>query len=1452
MAFDWESAKPVDSQENQKNSSFDWSSARAVEDSQNSVYLPEKDRAYNMPSTVDAQEADFLTKTQFETKSPTEFFGMVALDLGKSAIKNMAKGLAAHIVSSPTETVGGLIQEYGENMGKKTPTSEALNFFLPGQRHLFKLLADHTKIDEGIAELGKKIIAKSQSTVKNLNLQKGDGKVGGFFHDVGQGVGSLFSAIGLTMVTKNLSAASAYFGFLQKSQVYQEARKAGKDSVDSSTISNLAGMAESGLEFIGNKFFFSAMAGSSRMARVSKRIASEAMQEMSQQAAEESITQSSGVRQKDIEGAVGRTLYAGVIGAVVAAPTSIAADAPINRISKLVDAQMKQDQVPNEIRPIIKKNIMKSIEGGLAQNIAQDLFSKETSPLSESPIEGKKVAEFIQEKNSQFDFLYELKAETQNNINDSKNPNDVLVPAQADNQAIQKEQAQGRLANLDSKISNIDSEINYLNKQVESDLALRKKDLKNSIKEAQANLDLRVAEGKPTQSIRSKILSLQDKLNAIEPSKKIIDKINKLSNKRDVFDEERARLVTEQKISASPKEDITIKAKVLADLGVSINKASIQSFQKGAELGRRVTEDTIKAAQSDLVNMIQKSGLEAKDKAKFLTTIKNTNDFKKLSKAIPRVNQKIANLMESSRRSQLRESIKTLLSSIKPVSQSGKPVGKFTADVQEVLETMKQAFSLKKDEARARLEANISRYEDTSQIPDASIALENAILGIVADYSGTSSDFMEQVLFELQTVKETGLLGKYLKDMARADLYHNLRQDALEAIVGDKPVSKTKIKGKLDKLQEKLSFAVHTNTGWDDVLDFLSQDDSVSRQMQSKLNKIADVFKTQNNEKQGIIDQQEKIIKMAKEAFGFESEKDLLAKFKEDSKKVNLGIFKNSAGEDVVLNISKAEARKIWMEYLDPTLEETFFHEKGNAYTPAMLDAIHDFMTTEDLDFVNAQIDFYRTYYERINETYSRIYGINLPFNPYYSPISREVSREAPSDAFLRDQGYRASVANGSLKTRISNIRPLRVQSDVDVMQRHISEMEHFINWADKMRELNAIFGDGQIRKTIEDKYGNGMTRVVDSFLQSFTQGGLNSRIALDGFANYIRIAYTQSVLAIKPALTAKQMVSMFAYAENIPTKEFANGVIDFLKNPIENAKVLNASTLLKERGQNITRDISDATKSEEFSFFRKNPSFRNMLLISTRIGDRGAILLGGWSIYRYHINQGLSHSEALEKFERATASAQQSSDISQLSMWQRGSAFTKLFTMFMSSQNQYLRKEINALRNIQKGRISGKDFAKTMAIYHFILPMLFQFVADAFKWKKDSQMRSAIMGSLNGAFILKDLIDMSIKKLTGEHIFGTVTLLDRLMQDAGKSIGDFYEFLDSPSMETFFDLVKSSAQIGGEVTGLPGKQVFDMAEGTQDILNGDFSKGTLKLTGWSPYVVEDKNKNKKKKYKSL
>lgn len=792
--------------------------------------------------------------------------------------------------------------------------------------------------------------------------------------------------------------------------------------------------------------------------------------------------------------------------------------------------------------------------------------------------------------------------------------------------------------------------------------------------------------------------------------------------------------------------------------------------------------------------------------------------------------------------------------------QSGKPKGRFGATRQVVLDRLRWAISLNREQAEVAIIDNLEKLQDA--IPPYETALENKVLSVAAGHLDSRAEQLRGILEELKSFKSAGVFEQDSKRMDRISRAEYFRDQLIDAIpraeellrtaetVGEDAATDTSTKARLLKA---VAAGEAEFTGWKGLMDIISQF-SGSPAFESEISKYTEVLDQENAEKKGNRLAMEQLQQTFKRIYGLKSDRDLVKRMREDSVVHDLGTFETIYFSDgsqrtVTLKLSRAQARKRIMELLDTTLHGTFFAPEGKmGWTPDMVQAIREFLTPQDREFVRHQLQFYRNYYDGVNKVYSDIFGVNLPKNETYSPIKREgVGSDAADQLgdFFQEMPFRATVTSGSLKSRQSNYHSIKLQSDIEVLQRHVTEMEHFKAWAHKVRDLNALFGNQEVRRVIRMTFGSRVMALIEKH---------KADMAFNGFRNAETVYwlhkwmgnYTRAVLAIKPSIYIKQLTSFVAYADSIPVKDFTAGFADFWKNPKAAIETLYTSELMKDRKNSMDRDIKYAVQQDKYNQWREDPSINNALMLNVQYGDRGAIYAGGWAVYKYHLNQGKSHEEAIRAFESVTQSTQQSGDISELSFWQRHGSVAKLFTMFLSSPNQYLRKEIAAIRNAARGRISKKQLAKTIMIYHFILPMLFQWVSDRFTWDEDDdpdallpflpvdQKRAMILGPLNGIFLVGDGLDFVLRRALGEQAFSMEVPVLSWFKDLANAITaeDFLTALRSLAGAA------STAPVGPQA-GKPLKQLVDIGTGFSDLIAGEYEKGIAQIAGWSPSVAE-------------
>jgi len=248
----------------------------------------------------------------------------------------------------------------------------------------------------------------------------------------------------------------------------------------------------------------------------------------------------------------------------------------------------------------------------------------------------------------------------------------------------------------------------------------------------------------------------------------------------------------------------------------------------------------------------------------------------------------------------------------------------------------------------------------------------------------------------------------------------------------------------------------------------------------------------------------------------------------------------------------------------------------------------------------------------------------------------------------------------------------------------------------------------------------------------------------------------------------------------------------------------------------------------------------KDYTLIITKLGDRAPIYVGGWAVYKYTLEKTGSKVKAMEEVNRQTAKTQQSTDPDQLSLVQKSNPLYRGMTMFMSAPIAQMRGEMRAIRKLIKGESTPKQFIKSMAIYHFILPGLYTAIANGIvfgEWDKDDQKRAAWFGSLNALALFGDMLNRVFRKLQGKRSLGVDVLkwtgpLNEVFDDLGDIFGaegDFEEIV-----EAAIDMFKNS----GALHGLPGAQIENIEKGLKDLEDDNLKAALLRFLGWPESVA--------------
>ena len=931
------------------------------------------------------------------------------------------------------------------------------------------------------------------------------------------------------------------------------------------------------------------------------------------------------------------------------------------------------------------------------------------------------------------------------------------------------------------------------------------------------------------------------------------------------------------KAEARAKKKIITKAETLQKLGVTMTKevirATRQAFKSGLSAGKNVTK-----AKNEFIAQIKKSGMHPSDKSVLRAMVDRATSVKALQTVAGKIPSKAADLMGKRRVKEIKAAIGKTLNDKKnrPQKESGKLTGK-DADFEIVMARIRKAFNQPVADAKAKLENLLSTDPLDRNNTDTLDPFLNTLIALKAGNKNVTVAEAEKMLLTLNEIILEGNILAADRLMANRTKVSNAVKESVEEVEDDTFQDTTRFKVRLKKSWNDVRGHIASmHDGWDELLD-KTIGANVKLYESLRMTRVVQDYK-------GLVMQwNSKFIDIAKTSFNLKTDREVLNRQFDDSKQINLGEFQNARvqtaieayeeGEitasqrdkeikrnTVTLVYSKAEIRKLWMERQDPSIAGAVTDGNGNAFTEEILGAMDSYMLPEDKAFALGQLKLYREMYTEINKTYRKIYGIDLPFNEFYSPIQRDKAGNqagGSQDAFGGDisvadeMTFRRQIP-GNLKLREANLIGLKRRSDVGAMERYIKDMAWFTRTAEQVIFIKNVFASEPLKRGIQETHGESTLASIQSFIEDFGTGQTKQGLVVEKLINWVNRNFSTSVLALKGTIATKQLVSWFAMADNIPTTDFLASHVDFFKSTKSAREIVkflwDSSPTLRQRGSSLDFELAKlGSQNAPLIRFKYNQTLQDIFFALIKTGDRIPIYAGGWAVYQYNIKQGKTHKQAIQAFEDSVNSTQQSTDIDKLSGLQRSGAFGRAMTMFMTARMALLRGELRAFRQRPKilggtGKITHREFAKRMATYHLIMPMFIQYIASGFEWDDEKMATAAVLGQLNSVVIFGDIYTTMVRQITEEDpdFFATKSPLPavNLLKDMYGGFDDAFDALTTGG--DLLEAVKELGSVTGNFTGQPVDQVINMAGGVEDVLSGDIQQGLKRVWGFSEKVAEE------------
>lgn len=853
-----------------------------------------------------------------------------------------------------------------------------------------------------------------------------------------------------------------------------------------------------------------------------------------------------------------------------------------------------------------------------------------------------------------------------------------------------------------------------------------------------------------------------------------------------------------------------------------------------------------------------------------LAKVRDAKRAKQMLEALERINRVVDKV---NKRTALAKWNKTIKKKAKIKKVNGIPRGQVGADVQDIVSEINKVYKLSVADAESKIELLMEMIDNNGEPTDQQ-SLDLNILMTYGAIKDKNTEDIARATEQFDSLVEQGRMQVLEDREAYKTRMKEISDQILDIITGGAgPQTQAGIQQlkpkEMGAIREALSEIDNRSQSMEYLFDKLSRLDKTSKPLQSLINQyfMPQIRQAKLAEFNGMREMTTLLKDKASEIYKLKGRK-LKNRINQNNidtitLRHNDGKIGDIKGPMITSELTYNQAYKKWMELQDPTLHPTF--EKMGWDVMKTQRQIEEQLPKEVLDWAKWQLnEFYPMYYQRVNKVFRQRFYVNLPFNPVYSPIKRSIGSKGDEGdpTFDKKKTPFGSVQNGSLKSRVSNVEELLWVDGDTIMLQHITEMEHFIAYTNVMRELRTVFSNRNISRSIVDFHGKPISRVLNKFMDDLARGGIDRSQSV-GFLDVLRANFSRAVIGLNPVVFLKQLASIPAYASDIPIADWTKNFFS-LANPIEARKMLKTlskSNMLDMRYEaGMERDIALAMRQiKPGNRLTGTDLLNNVAYALTKFGDKTAIYMGGYPLYKYEykkaIKAGKTKAEAeaiaMKKFESSTLRAQQSGELEDLSDIQRGGSFAKLFTMFMTSPNQYYRMWMSGYRNLMAGRGTRSENVRKIFIAQFVLPSLFTWIANGFEYDEEDQILSLVLSPFYGIMFFGQAIETIVQTLGGKRYgkAGEISILDPF-NDANKSLGRMRQiYLGKKDLDTenTWYIINNFLLAITKALGLPYAGIKRTFFGAIKVAKGEAEKPVREAIGFTFDEKKSKKQSQKK-----
>jgi hypothetical protein len=730
---------------------------------------------------------------------------------------------------------------------------------------------------------------------------------------------------------------------------------------------------------------------------------------------------------------------------------------------------------------------------------------------------------------------------------------------------------------------------------------------------------------------------------------------------------------------------------------------------------------------------------------------------------IKKISARAIQLQEAQLKREYKKQIDKELAGTKDIKKGSRKIGRYDYETNKLFTDLKKYNKLSKE--KALNEQN--NIEIAEELPDGFERLRISFLQYKTQGLDSSLALLEQVYNDITIAKAIGESAKDEQDFKDRMNRLSERTEIVQAMADNKTQGNALL-AQLGKLYAG---------GFGNIYSILSTVTNAEIADRYNLEKI------ESDRMIGVYFTKMKMITDSGEALGLVPKE--LKKYLEDMSNQKYDLIRN---DGVVSEIDKTQLLHIYLGIKNEKVRDAYNLYFGSDKIPKVKREIlgeeYDLsqqiasllgnLSEKDFEMADVIQEIVQSYRDSNNEVHVRQTGKDLKMVENYFPMTSEYQIEA-SDTVPMSSEF------ASFQNERKGMAVPEPSNFWSVAEKHIEQSEQLKNVTEKYINAKKIFNSNQvvelndgtkttIKKFIEKRYGDGMLNIINKALDRSSMNRMVSESNLiDNIVGVALNNWIKSKISLNPNVFLSQFIGANNYMENMPVLEWSKYFMAGLANPKEAFDYMwkNSPYLQARYGNGYNEQLSRIMKQSKS--FSQLSEWANALTFLTKIGDMGAIVYGGYPLMKYLEAQGKTTAEAEVIFREATMRGQQSGLGASISGLQASrNPFTRMFTAFKNTPQQYLRKIVDVQFQFANGDISAEQFVKTISIYAIIQPALFGFVSglipyalgggddDESFWEYSwgNIMRNVLLSPLLAIVLVGDISSAIYNRINGDRLY--------------------------------------------------------------------------------------------------